>query len=143
MITYRSADELESRFQREERDRRLHFLEGQFEVQSYLEHQGKKFCDRFDPNSYLYFSRAMDLYDLSKGHGSLAEALSQVEGRILLLAVDSDILVRSSEVEEVHAALITAGKRSTFRLLHSIHGHDSFLIEMEQIRGHLREFMKL
>jgi len=140
MITYRSADEFETRFHRQERDQRPHFLDGRFEVQSYLDHQGKKFVDRFDPNTYLYFSRAMDLYDLSRG-GSFAGAFSAVEGRVLLLAVDSDILVRSSEVLEVHEALLEAGKRSRFELIHSIHGHDSFLIEMQQIREHLQRFL--
>lgn len=140
MITYRSADEFEARFRRDERDSRPHFLEGRFEVQSYLDHQGKKFCERFDPNTYLYFSRAMDLYDLSKGYGSLRDACAQIDARLLLLAVDSDILVRPSEALEVHEALLDVGKRSRFELVNSVHGHDSFLIEMQQIREHLNRF---
>jgi homoserine O-acetyltransferase len=140
MITYRSADEFDARFHRDERDPRPHFLEGSFEVQSYLDHQGKKFSERFDPNTYLYFSRAMDLYDLSKGHASLEEAVAGVQAKVLLLAVDSDILVRSKEVEDLHHALCAAGKRSRYALIHSIHGHDSFLIEMDQIRAQLTSF---
>lgn len=140
MITYRSAEEFAARFQRQERDKRAHFLEGRFEVQSYLDHQGKKFVDRFDPNTYLYFSRAMDLFDLSAGK-PWNEALAGVEARILFLAADSDGLVRPSEALEAHEAFIEAGKRSRFELIHSIHGHDSFLIEMEQIRAHLGRFL--
>ena len=140
MITYRSADEFDERFKRDQRDPRPHFLEGRFEVQSYLDHQGKKFCERFDPNSYLYFSRAMDLYDLSNGRGTLKDAFAAVEARVLLLAVDSDILVRPGEMLEAHEALLDAGKRSSFELLRSVHGHDAFLIEMDQIRAHLTRF---
>jgi homoserine O-acetyltransferase len=141
MITYRSAAEFEARFRRDERDTRLHFLEGQFEIQSYLEHQGKKFCDRFDPNTYLYFSRAMDLYDLGKGHASFEDALARVEGQVLLLAVDSDILVPAREVMELHESLAGAGKRSRLEIIHSIHGHDSFLIELGQINEHVKRLL--
>ncbi len=141
MITYRSADEFEERFKREQRDPRPHFLEGQFEVQSYLDHQGRKFSDRFDPNSYLYFSRAMDLYDLSKDHASLQDAFGALEARVLLLAVNSDFLVRPVEMLEAHEALLNAGKRSRFELLRSVHGHDAFLIELPQIREHLSRFL--
>lgn len=142
MITYRSAEEFDERFARAERDRRAHFLEGRFEIQSYLDYQGRKFCDRFDPNTYLYFSRAMDLYDLSRGTGAREAALREVQARVLLLAVDSDLLVRSAEALEVHEALLGAGKISRFELLHSIHGHDAFLIELDQIRAHLRSFLQ-
>ena len=141
LITYRSADEFEERFKRDQRDPRPHFLEGLFEVQSYLNHQGRKFCERFDPNSYLYFSRAMDLYDLSKDQASLQDAFAPLEARVLLLAVDSDFLVRPAEVLEAHEALLNAGKRSRFELLRSVHGHDAFLIELPQIRGHLSRFL--
>ncbi|HVR73899.1 MAG TPA: homoserine O-acetyltransferase [Planctomycetota bacterium] len=142
MIVYRSAREFEERFRRDKRDERLHFLEGSFEVQSYLEHQGRKFCDRFDPNTYLYFSRAMDLYDLARGHGSLEAAASRVEARVLHLAVDSDFLVPVEEVRLVHDALVKCGKDSRFEVIHSMHGHDAFLIEIESVRGHLARFLE-
>lgn len=141
MIVYRSAAEFEQRFHRAERTRGLHFLEGKYEVQSYLDHQGQKFCGRFDPNTYLYFSRAMDLYDLARGHASLDEALRRIEARVLLLSVDSDVLVPSREVETLQRALEQAGAASQHEVIESSHGHDAFLIEIDQLHEHLRRFL--
>jgi homoserine O-acetyltransferase len=140
MITYRSSSEFEARFGRGIRDPRLHFLEGKFEVESYLDHQGKKFAARFDPNTYLYFSRAMDLYDLAKGHGSLAKAAARIKARTLLVAVDSDILCPVEQVSEVHEAIQGAGGSSRLAVLHSIHGHDSFLKETALVAEEIRRF---
>ena len=140
MITYRSSQEFELRFGRDERDPRFHFLEGQFEIQSYLDHQGKKFAERFDPNTYLYFSRAMDLYDLGKGYKSFDEAVARVQARALLLAVSSDFLVPVEQVKEVHDSLLKAGRDSRLAILDSAHGHDSFLIETDRVREELKRF---
>ncbi len=140
MITYRSRVEFDVRFGRDERDPRPHFLDGQFEMQSYLDHQGKKFVDRFDANTYLYYSRGMDLYDLSTDFESLDEAFERVRARTLLLAVDSDFLVTAGDMEEIHDCLLKAGKETRFAVLKSIHGHDAFLIEYERINAHLRDF---
>ncbi len=140
MITYRSRPEFDSRFGRDQRDARPHFLAGQFEVQSYLGHQGNKFVERFDPNTYLYFSRGMDLYDLGADFGSLEAALDRVSARTLLIAVSTDGLVPLEDMRMVHRGLENAGKSSQFAILDSIHGHDAFLIESQQIQRHLREF---
>lgn len=140
MITYRSRLEFDSRFGRDQRDARPHFLTGQFEVQSYLGHQGLKFVDRFDANTYLYYSRGMDLYDLSADFGSLEAALQRVGARTLLLAVSSDFLVLADDMRVIHEGLESAGRSSRFAILDSTHGHDAFLIESEQIQRHLREF---
>ena len=140
MITYRSSSEFEMRFGRGVRDPRLHFLQGKFEVESYLEHQGKKFAARFDPNTYLYFSRAMDLYDLSKGHESLENAAARLRARVLLLAVDSDVLCPVEQVKEVHDAIVKTGGTSRLVVLHTVHGHDSFLKETALVVEEIRRF---
>ena len=139
VITYRSPAEFEARFGRQERDARPHFRDGFFEVESYLRHQGEKFRARFDANTYLYYSRAMDLYDLSNGYGSMAEALSRVTARTLLIAVDSDTLCPVEQVEEVERGLTASGKDVQFRVLHSLYGHDAFLLEDAQIRQCIAE----
>jgi homoserine O-acetyltransferase len=141
-ITYRSDLEFNARFGRRQRDARPHFLEGRFEVQSYLDHHGRKFVERFDANTYLYYSRAMDLYDAAKGYASLDAALSRVEAKSLLVGIDSDFLCPMAQVREVYEGLRSAGREAVFETIHSIHGHDSFLVELEQIHSILRRFLE-
>lgn len=141
MITYRSPEEFNERFGRDVKDPRSHFLEGLYEVQSYLDYQGKKFVARFDPNTYLYFSRAMDLFDIAAGHVSVAAAFSANATRVLLLSIDSDFLVPTGHMKELYAALTEAGLETELQLIESLHGHDAFLIETEQINQHLGSFL--
>ncbi len=140
MITYRSPPEFHTRFGRDERDSRPHFREGLYEVQSYLNYQGKKFVGRFDPNTYLYFSRAMDLFDLADGFASLDESLARIRTRTLLIAMSSDLLVPQHQMEEIHESMRRVGGRSTLGIVQTTHGHDAFLIEKEQILGYISEF---
>lgn len=142
VITYRSPEELERRFGREERDSRRHFTEGLFQVQSYLRHHGEKFVGRFDPNTYLYLSRAMDLFDLAKGYASFADAMRRIQARLLLLAVSSDILVPPEQMQEIHRVAQGIGLDSCFEILRSPLGHDAFLLEGEAIRGHIGNFLR-
>ena len=143
MLTYRASPEFERRFGRDERSTGTHFLDGSYQVQSYLDYQGRKFVDRFDANSYLYFSRAMDLFDLAAGHEDLAAALAPLRAQTLLIALDSDILCPARQVADVHAALLASGKSATtgYELLSSLYGHDGFLLEGEQISRLLGEFL--
>ncbi len=142
MITYRSSPEFDERFGRAVRNDDPHFLRGLFEVQSYLNHQGRKLVDRFDANTYLYFSRAMDLFDLSTEFGSLDAAAARVTARVLLLAVETDFLCPVEHMREVDDALQRAGKSSRLTILKSIHGHDAFLIETEQINTAIARFVE-
>jgi homoserine O-acetyltransferase len=141
IITYRSDREFQERFGREVLDPRPHFREGRFQVQSYLDHQGEKWARRFDANTYLYYSRAMDLFDLGEG-GSLAEGLRRIRSRALFLAFDSDFLCPRYQMEELHQALAEAGRDSRFVLIPSIYGHDAFLIEIEAIHRELAGFLR-
>ena len=142
MITYRSPEEFNGRFGREVKDPRPHFLEGLYQAQSYLDHQGKKFVDRFDPNTYLYFSRAMDLFDIAEGCDSVAAAFSGCETRVLLLSIDSDFLVPMAHMEELHAALTEAGLEVELQPMQSLYGHDAFLLETGQINRHIESFLQ-
>ena len=142
MITYRSPEEFNERFGRDVKDPRPHFLEGLYQVQSYLDHQGKKFVVRFDPNTYLYFSRAMDLFDIATGYDSVAAAFSGCETRVLLLSIDSDFLVPIPHMKELHAALTEAGLEVERQLMESRYGHDAFLLETGQINQHLGNFLQ-
>jgi homoserine O-acetyltransferase/O-succinyltransferase len=111
-----------------------------FDVQSYLDHQGKKVVEHFDVNSYLTLSLAMDLHDVGRGHASLADAYACVQASCLVVGVKEDRLIPIDEQAAVHAGLRAAGKSSTWRELSSPIGHDAFLVETEAATAMLREF---
>jgi homoserine O-acetyltransferase len=102
-----------------------------------LRYQGEKLVNRFDANAYLFISRAMDLHDVSAGRGSLHEVLAGVKARTLAIGISSDGLYPASEVQELTAAI--PGAR--YAEIDSIHGHDAFLIEHEQLSQILRSFL--
>lgn len=132
MITYRSAAEFAKRFGRV--SSRAH---GRFDVDHYLRRQGEKLVDRFDAESYLSLMRAMDLHDV----GDLAEAARETARRvrdIVGVGVDSDILYPVAEVRHWVEAYHTAGAPARYREIASVHGHDAFLMEWDQVERVLR-----
>jgi homoserine O-acetyltransferase/O-succinyltransferase len=138
MITYRSAEEWDQRFGREraggEHDAGDQFGVD-FEVESYLEHHASKFVGQFDPNCYLYLSRAMDLFDVAEHSGCVATELSKpgVE-RALVIGVETDFLFPLHEQEQLSECLERPGREVEFVSLPSVHGHDSFLVDMDGFR---------
>jgi homoserine O-acetyltransferase len=121
MCTYRSRASLEARFSRDEGGT------GGFAVVDWLHHHGRALVDRFDANSYVTLTRAMDTHDVGRGRGGWREALGTVRVPALVISIDSDVLYPPVEQEELAAAL-PAGRLVT---LSSPHGHDAFLIEGE------------
>ena len=105
--------------------------EVQFQVESYLDYQGRRFTERFDADSLLYLTRAMDHFDLARGRGSLKEALARARARFLILSYTTDWLFPTAGSREVVRALLAAGGDVTFAELDSPYGHDAFLIEEE------------
>jgi homoserine O-acetyltransferase len=113
-----------------------------FEVESYLEHQGQAFTERFDANSYLYLSRAMDYYDAAAwGEGNLDRACARVEGPCLLVSFSSDWLYPAEQLRELALALYRNRKPATYVNLPSSYGHDAFLLEVEQVEPLVRQFL--
>ena len=106
-------------------------LDPQFEVEHYLRHQGERFVERFDANSLLYLTKAIDEFDLAGGYPSLEEALAPTRARFLLVTFSSDWLYPPHELARVADALHQAGKPVTYRCLESDCGHDAFLLEHE------------
>jgi homoserine O-acetyltransferase/O-succinyltransferase len=145
MITYRSAKEWSLRFGRERAnaERRPGDPFGiDFEVESYLESHAAKFTGQFDPNCYLYISRAMDLFDLADHGGSVAEALRRFTvQRALVIGVETDLLFPIDQQQELADGLRTEGRNVTFARLDSLQGHDSFLVDMDRFRPVLAEFL--
>lgn len=145
MITYRSAAEWQVRFGRERapQERRSGDPFGiDFEIEGYLEVKANRFAGQFDPNCYLYISRAMDLFDLAEHGGTVAAALkrSALE-QALVIGVETDLLFPLASQREIAEGLEQAGVRTQFSILPSLQGHDSFLVDMERFRPAIGDFL--
>ena len=145
MITYRSAREWSQRFGRERAnaERKPGNPFGiDFEVESYLENHATKFTGQYDPNCYLYISRAMDLFDLADHGGSVSEALRRftVESA-LVVGVETDLLFPIEQQQELADGLSSGGCAVQFARLPSVQGHDSFLVDMDRFRPVIGEFL--
>ena len=117
-------------------------VEMKFEVESYLRHQGESFINRFDANSYLYITRAIDHFDLAHAYGSLAQALAPVQAESLVVGFTSDWLFPPEQNRAIALALLRAGKRASYAELSTDLGHDSFLLESEELYALVRGFLE-
>ncbi len=115
----------------------------QFEVESYLRYQGESFINRFDANSYLYITRAIDHFDLGAAHGSLDKAFAPVEAETLSVAFTSDWLFPLAQNRDIVLSLLRAGKRASYAELTTNLGHDSFLLESEELYALVRGFLEV
>ncbi len=131
-ITYLSEAGLTEKFGRrlQARDAKSFGFDADFQVESYLRHQGIAFVDRFDANSYLYITRAMDYFDLAEEHGGrLADAFKGTKARFCLVSFDTDWLYPTPESRAIVHALNAAGAAVSFVELSSPYGHDAFLLD--------------
>jgi homoserine O-acetyltransferase len=140
-ITYRSGPEWDRRFARERVAEGPPRFDKDFQVESYLVHQGDRFVDRFDANSYLYLAKAMDLFDLGDGASSYDEGVARIRARSLLVGVTTDLLFPIHQTEEVARILREWGRDCRFIRLDSVYGHDAFLIEIERFGRVIRGFL--
>ena len=106
-------------------------------MEGYLYNQGNALVKRFDANSYLYISRAMDLYDVSEGHPSLEAALRRVRSQALFIGIRSDFLIPAARVRWLAEQVSAVGGDVAYVELDSPHGHDAFLKEWEQMNDAL------
>jgi len=138
-ITYLSDVGMEEKFGGEQRlDPSKKF---EFSVQGYLDHQGKKFVDRFDANSYLKLTEALDRFNLV-GEDGLASAFEKVDTRTLVIAFSSDWLYTPKQNKDIVDALLLAGKNASYLEIDHSHGHDSFLIDSGPFLKALGSFLK-
>lgn len=130
-ITYLSEEAMRRKFGRrlQERDQLRYDFEDQYQVESYLEHQGNRFVDRFDANSYIYLTKAMDHFDLSGESGSLEATFASGETSFLVVSYSTDWLYPPERSRELVRAMTRAGRRVSYIELDSPYGHDSFLLE--------------
>ncbi len=148
-ITYLSEDGLTEKFGRRLQDRpdgskgaKSFGFDADFEVESYLRYQGSGFTKRFDANSYLYITRAMDYFDLAEEHGGrLADAFAGTQARFCLVSFDSDWLYPTAESRHVVHALNAAGAPVSFVELSAPFGHDSFLLDVPPLDRVVKGFI--
>jgi homoserine O-acetyltransferase len=143
-ITYLSEPALQRKFGRElQRDGLSWGFDADFQVESYLRHQGSSFVDRFDANSYLYITRAMDYFDLAAAHGGkLAESFRGLAGkRFCALSFTSDWLYPTAESRTIVRALNAAGAKASFVEIESDKGHDAFLLDEPVMYAALSGFL--
>jgi len=151
-ITYLSNKSLDSKFGRAKRgqaslpagtnsgDAAGHFGV-EFEVESYLQHQGQSFVNRFDANTYLYFTKALDRFDLHGPDGRLDDAFKAMTARALVVGFTSDWLFPKEQNQEIAQAMLRAGCRATYAEVTSDLGHDSFLLNSPELYALLRAFL--
>lgn len=131
MCTYRSFENFQSRFGRELQDGNT------FKVESYLHHQGWKLVERFDANTYITLTKAMDMHDLSRGRGEYEEVLCSMQIPLEILSINSDILYPKEEQEELARCM----PKSNILYLDEPYGHDAFLIDVETVSRMVRNFL--
>ncbi|MEP3045412.1 MAG: homoserine O-acetyltransferase [Roseibium sp.] len=143
-VTYMSDESLHQKFGRNLQDREnLTFgFDADFQIESYLRHQGMTFVDRFDANSYLYVTRAMDYFDLAEEFGgSLPNAFRDTKTRFCVMSFTSDWLFPTSESRQVVRALNAAAANVSFVEIDSDRGHDAFLLDVPEMFDTIRGFM--
>jgi len=143
-ITYLSEQALQRKFGRElQRDGLSWGFDADFQVESYLRHQGTSFVDRFDANSYLYITRALDYFDLAESYGGvLAEAFRRARNvRFCVLSFSSDWLYSTAESRDIVRALNAAGCRASFAEITTDKGHDAFFLDEPALDSALRGFL--
>lgn len=132
MLSYRTAKGYHSKFGRE-----VDAKSGKWTTRTYLEHQGRKFLDRFDAVTYIKLTEQMDRHDISRGRGTVQAALSSICSEMLIMGIDSDLLYPLHEQK----ALAEMLPKSTFRVIRSDEGHDGFLLEQGQVAEHIEGFL--
>lgn len=130
-ITYLSEQSMREKFGRQLRsaEKYKYDFNSEFAVETYLDYQGQTFVERFDANSYLYITKAMDYFDLTREYGTLRKAFAGVQGRFLVISFSSDWLFTPAQSEEIVDALASEDKDVTYCNINSPYGHDAFLLD--------------
>ncbi|RIV26743.1 homoserine O-acetyltransferase [Alicyclobacillaceae bacterium I2511] len=139
LLTYRASELYQERFGRKLVDERFSmnpweaFTKPQYQVESYLDYNGRKFVDRFDSNTYLYLMRAMDGHDIGRNRGGVSRALTRIKSRLTLVGIRTDYLYPVAEMQATAREAVAVGVDCRYMELNSPHGHDAFLIEQDAL----------
>jgi homoserine O-acetyltransferase len=140
-ITYMSDESMEEKFSRRLKDKNYNFdFTADFEVEGYLRYRGDSFVKRFDANSYLYLTKALDYFDLSEGR--LIPKDKKVDIRFLVIAFKSDWLYPPYQSQEIVRQLKTAGQDATYCEVKSTYGHDAFLLDAPEMNRIVDGFLR-
>ncbi len=142
-ITYLSDLLLDKKFGRrlQSANRLSYNFNTEFAIESYLDHKGSAFTDRFDANCYLYITKAMDYFDISRSYGPLKEAFARAAARYLFVSYSTDWLFPTAQSKEMVRALLSNGKDVSFIDIESPYGHDAFLLEEEKLTRIISGFL--
>ena len=145
-VTFRSDNIFTDRFGRELADMDADYnglgLWDKFEVENYLDHHGDKLIRRFDTNSYLIIGKAMDLHDVARGRGGLQTAVSRISAPTLTMGISSDILYPTYQQHQNREMISQSGGTCEYVEIDSPHGHDAFLISLDQVGKPIEEFLE-
>ncbi|MDD5458357.1 MAG: methionine biosynthesis protein MetW, partial [Phycisphaerae bacterium] len=142
-ITYLSEHSMHKKFGRNLRksENYKYDFNSEFAVETYLDYQGQQFVERFDANSYLYITKAMDYFDLKKDNSSLRQAFEQTRSRFLIVSFTSDWLFPPAQSKEMADALLAGGKDVSYCNIETPYGHDAFLLEPDTLGSLLSDFI--
>jgi len=140
-ISFLSHESMREKFGREYKlTDGLYELFGKFQVESYLEYNGYNFTKWFDPLAYLYITKAINIYDLSRGFDSLKEALKRITAEIHLISFKNDLLFKNFEMKEIADELSVLNyKKHSYFDVESDYGHDAFLVELDKFEDYVKE----
>jgi len=145
-VTFRSDNAFTERFGRNLTNRAqvgdTFGLWQEFEVERYLHYHGEKLTRRFDANSYLIIGKAMDLHDVARGRGSLERAMSRITVPNLTIGIDSDMLYPLYQQRHMSTLLSAEGVPNEYAEVHSVHGHDAFLMHSDQVGEPISKFLE-
>ncbi len=142
-ITYLSDQSMTMKFGRrlQERETYGYDFTNEFEVESYLQHQGDKFVERFDANSYLYITKAMDYFDLGERYGGLSNAFKRAQAKFLVVSFSTDWLYPPYQSKEMVFSMMKSGRDVSYIEINSPYGHDSFLLETTRQTKIIKSFL--
>jgi len=143
-VTYLSKESITQKFGRKlQADTGYGYnLDQEFQVESYLMHQGDKFVEQFDANSYLYLSKALGYFDLEKEYGSLKKAFEPIQAQLLFISISSDWLYSTEQSKAMVRVCMNLNKDVSFCDVQSDYGHDAFLIEHEKFGELIKPFLE-
>ncbi len=141
-LTYLSSASMDTKFGRQHREGiKPGKFETDFSIESYLDHKADAFVGRFDANSYLHITYAMDCFDLARSYGSLEDAFKKTQAEFLLVALSSDWLFPPEQTRDITRVLLKQGKVASEITLNSPYGHDAFLLEVENLGRVIESFL--
>ena len=145
LIAYLGPNSLEEKFGRKYTDTDgLYELFGRFEVEKYLEYNAYNFPKIFDPLSYLYICKTMNIFNAARGSDTLEDSLAKVNCKLNLISFSDDVLFFPKEMQEIYDIMIKIGKKDnvTYKNIESTHGHDSFLVELDKFKDYIKDILE-